>query len=281
MPTTYPIATTEQTTNDVIVFDQEGDWAEAASVVWRWSAPGGSGTPWYNLSDVRLRSTKAYGTVVLVAASGGRTAMLRKSTRQILWQVSTPEDNPHAIERLPGGVIVTASTKPGRLRFYADSTHTKPFRTVGLALAHGVLYDPARKALWAIGDKQLIRYSLSGKGAGTKLAVHSRVTFKGTGHDLQPVYGEPDALWFTDTYGAYRLDATTNTYEEVDGTHHVKAYISQPTGIRARAKADYAGPRDWGGPTIDFFDADGKKAFSRTRHGAEFYKVRLWTPDFH
>jgi hypothetical protein len=280
MSKTFPIATTEQTTNDIIVFDQDGDWSSSSSVTWRWSPPAGSAV-WYNLSDVRLRDTKAYGKVVLVAASGGKTAMLRKDKKTVVWQVSTPQDNPHSIERIPGGVIVTASTKPGRLRFYADSTHTVPFKVISLAKAHGVLYDPERSALWAIGDKQLVRYSLSGEGSGTRISVHSRVSFKGTGHDLQPVYGDPDALWFTDSYGVYRLDATKNTYEQVDATNQVKAYISQPTGIRVRAKADNAGPRDWGGPTIDFFDADGEKAFSRTRPGAEFYKVRIWTPDYH
>jgi hypothetical protein len=279
MSKTFPIATTEQTTNDIIVFDQDRDWSSSSSVTWRWSPPAGSAA-WYNLSDVRLRDTKAYGKVVLVAASGGKAAMLRKDKKTVVWQVSTPQDNPHAIERIPGGVIVTASTQPGRLRFYADSTHTVPFKVISLAKAHGVLYDPKRKALWAIGDKQLVRYTLSGEGSATRIAVHSRVSFQGTGHDLQPVYGDPDALWFTDSYGVYRLDAAKNTYEQVDAANQVKAYISQPSGIRIRAKADNAGPRDWGGPTIDFFDADGGKAFSRTRPGAEFYKVRIWTPDY-
>ncbi|WP_240677461.1 DUF6528 family protein [Actinacidiphila soli] len=256
MPTTYPIATTEQTTNDVIVFDQEGDWADASSVVWRWSAPGGSGTPWYNLSDVRLRSTKAYGSVVLVAASGGRTAMLRKSTRQILWQVSTPEDNPHAIERLPGGVIVTASTKPGRLRFYADSTHTKPFRTVGLALAHGVLYDPARKALWAIGDKQLIRYSLSGKGAGTKLAVHSRVTFKGV------LRTEDGGVTWTETFRNTDPKAFYDCVTFFDDKHGLA--VSDPVDGKYRMLSTRDGGLSWAVLPSDGMPAalDGEASFA-------------------
>ena len=106
------------------------------------------------------------------------------------------------------------------------------------------------------------------------------MSFKGTGHDLQPVYGDPDALWFTDSYGVYRLDAAKNTYEQVDGTNQVKAYISQPTGIRVPAPRRTTRARATGGPTIDFFDADGENAFSRTRPGAEFYKVRIWTPDY-
>lgn len=281
MAKNYPIATTEQTTNDVIVFDQDTEWSKSSSVLWRWSAPGGAGTSWYNLSDVRLRRTQAHGVVVLVAASGGRAAMLLRNSRKIVWQVSTPGDNPHAVERIPGGVIVTATTHPGRLRFYADSTHTAPFRTIALAKAHGVLWDPVRSSLWAIGDKRLVRYSVSGKGAKTKVNVHSQVALKGTGHDLQPVYGDPDALWFTDSYGVYRLNAEKGTHRLVDDTNHVKAYVSQPSGIRVRAKADYAGTRDWAGPTIDFFDAAGKKSFSRTRPGAEFYKARIWTPGFH
>ena len=35
------------------------------------------------------------------------------------------------------------------VRFYADSTHTVPFKVISLAKAHGVLYDPERTALGA------------------------------------------------------------------------------------------------------------------------------------
>ncbi|MDX6430603.1 MAG: hypothetical protein QOE54_2969 [Streptosporangiaceae bacterium] len=278
--TNYLVVTTEQTTNDIIVFDQDADWATAGAVKWRWSAPGGAGTVWDNLSDVRMRSTRAYGPVVLVAASGGWVGMLRRDTKKVVWH-AVPGGNPHAVERIAGGVIVVASSASGELRLYADSTHTEPFRTIALEMAHGVLYDPAHSCLWAIGHQQLVRYQVSGTGASTKLTVHSRTAFKGTGHDVQPVYGDPDGLWFTDSYGVYRLGIKANEYHEVDGTNGVKAYVSQPSGIRVRAKADNAGPRAWGGPTIDFFDAGGKKAFSRTRPGAEFYKARLWIPSFH
>ncbi|MEC4018786.1 DUF6528 family protein, partial [Streptomyces sp. H27-D2] len=267
---TYPIATVEQTTNDVIVFDQDLDWRTAASVKWRWSAAGGAGTAWHNLSDVRLRNTQAYGTVVLVCASGGRAAMLRLSTGRTVWQ-TLPGENPHAIERIPGGVLVVASSQPGRLRFYTDSTHIQPFLTMGLPGAHGALYDPVRTCLWVIGDEQLIRYTVTGSGAGTTLTVHSRARFAGLGHDVQPVFGDHGALWFTDSFGVYRLDIDTMEYEQADAGNGVKSYVSQPTGIRVLARADNAGPRAWGGPTIEFFDSSGRPAFTRTRPGAEFY----------
>ncbi|TKA06203.1 DUF6528 family protein [Actinacidiphila oryziradicis] len=150
--TNYLGVTTEQTTNDIIVFDQDADWATAGAVKWRWSAPGGAGTVWDNLSDVRMRSTRAYGPVVLVAASGGWVGMLRRDSKKVVWH-AVPGGNPHAVERIAGGVIVVASSASGELRLYADSTHTEPFRTIALEMAHGVLYDPAHSCLWAIGHQ--------------------------------------------------------------------------------------------------------------------------------
>ncbi|WP_329184131.1 DUF6528 family protein [Actinacidiphila glaucinigra] len=277
----HPIATADQSCNGVLVFDPEAtDWSGASAVTWRWSAPGGAGTSWQHLSDVRLRRTQAYGRVVLVAASGGRAAMVREDTGAIVWQTVTPADSPHAIERIPGGVIVVASGAPGRLRLYADTEQSTPFRTVPLPRARGVLYDPEHGALWAIGAGRLVRYTVSGRGAATTLTEHSAVRFEGEGRDLQPVYGEPGSLWFTDTYGVYRLDVATRRYRQVDGASGVSAYTSQPTGTRIRARSQAAGPRGWGGPTVEFLDADGTPEYARTRPGAEFATVRLWTPDF-
>lgn len=279
--TSHPIATADQSTNGVLVFDPDAaDWSRGAAVTWRWSAPGGAGTSWQHLSDVRLRRTREYGRVVLVAASGGRAAMVREDTGAIVWQTITPADSPYAIERIPGGVIVVASGAPGRLRLYADAGRTAPFRTVPLPRARGVLYDPEHEALWAIGAGRLVRFALSGRGAATTLTEHSVVRFEGEGRDLQPVYGDPGSLWFTDTYGVYRLDVAGRRYRQVDGSGGVSAYTSQPGGTRIRARSEAAGPRGWGGPTIEFLDADGTPAYSRTRPGAEFATVRLWTPDF-
>ncbi|MFF3561735.1 DUF6528 family protein [Streptomyces sp. NPDC002574] len=279
--TSHPIATAEQTGNDVLVFDPgAADWSLDAAVAWRWKAPGGTGTSWQHLSDVRLRRTQAYGRVVLVTALGGRAAMVREDTGAIVWQTITPADTPRAIERIPGGVIAVASAAPGRLRLYTDTEQSGPFLTIPLSRAHGVLYDPERAALWAIGEERLVRYALSGRGPATMLTEHSVIHFEGQGVDLQPVYGEPGALWFTDTNGAYRLDAETRKYRQVDGADDVRAYLSQPTGTRIRARGQVFGPRAGGGPTVDFLDPDGSRAYSRTRPGAEFSAVRLWTPDF-
>lgn len=271
---TFGVGAVEQVANDVIVFDQAKDWSKAEAVTWRWSAPGAA--PWVNLSDVRLRNTKLHDNVVLVTA-WGRAAMLSRHSERVLW-AATPGGNPHAIERLPGGVIVTASSA-GYLRLYRPPS-TTAFKKVPLPGAHGVLYDSKREVLWTVGDKRLVRYRITGSGTGTRLHKVATKAIRGLGHDLQPVYGDPDSLWFTDTYGVYRFDIPAKTFHEVDGANGVKSYVSQPSGLRARTRADHGGPRKWAGPTVDFFRASGDKAFSRTRRGAEFYKVRIWTPAF-
>ncbi|MEK8171173.1 sigma-70 family RNA polymerase sigma factor [Streptomyces sp. M19] len=159
------------------------------------------GARWGGLSDVRVRATQAFGTVVLVAAAGAGWP----------WSARPPSAS-SGRRRSRGRVPARGGAhrgrrdrhreqRPGRLRLYADSAHDTPFRTIGLAGARGLLYDPRLSCLWALGEAQLLRYRVVGRGAATRLSLVGAVEVKDGGQDLQPAYEDANALWFTDRSG--------------------------------------------------------------------------------
>ncbi|MEV0649203.1 DUF6528 family protein [Phytomonospora sp. NPDC050363] len=284
----YSVATTEQVQNKILVWDKDSAFTDA-NVQWSWS-PGAGG--WSNLSDVRFRSTASFGEVCLVAASGGNVGIVDKTTEQhqelndLLW-TGTPGGNPHAIERIPDiGAIVTASSSDGLLAggylcVYGPTAVSNPstlarVQTIAFKGAHGVLWDPTLKHLWAVGDKMLRAYNVTGTYRNTRLVYAGKqVTLSGLGHDLQPDYTDKGKLFVTDTYGAYRVDTATLTKETVLAEGSLKAWSRHSSGEDISVKADGVGAKTWGSPTVRF-----SVGADRTRTGAEFYKARIHTTAF-
>ncbi|ROT33637.1 DUF6528 family protein [Micromonospora sp. HM5-17] len=298
----YYLATTEQVSNRVLVWNRNVAWTEG-NLYWQFS-PGTTSGAWQNLSDVRIRATAAFGTVALVTASGGRAAIIdvksgkpRATTADILWQ-ATPGGNPHAIERITDNGSIVVASSAGTLKLYAPTKISDPstlalVQTISLPGAHGVLYDPTYKYIWAIGQGKLVSYAVTGTYRNTRLVATGSPINLGTytnsdgvvtpnlGHDLQPSYTDPHTLFITHTTGVFSVDTTTRTLTRISSTTRVKAYVNQaPSGERAWVRGDNTGSRTWGSPTVQFFDANGNPTEAKTVSGAEFYKVRTWTTAF-
>jgi hypothetical protein len=298
----YNVAMTEQVTNQVYVFNANTtNWNAAASKVWGFN-PGSTTGAWANLSDVRLRSTAAHGEVALVTASGGKAAMVdvkagkvTATSGDVLWQAS-PGGNPHAIERIPNNGSVVVASSGGFLTLYSPSAISQPstlakVQTVTFAGAHGVLWDPTYNYLWAIGSGKLVPYAVTGSGRSTRLVAGTAISL-GTytnsagvvtpnlGHDLQPSYAAKNVLLITHTTGVFSVNTSTRALTRISSAGSVKAYVNHTSGERAWLRADGTGSRTWGSPTVQFFTSAGATSFTRTRTGAEFYKVRHWTAAF-
>ncbi|GIG69780.1 DUF6528 family protein [Phytomonospora endophytica] len=285
---TWSIAATEQVSNKVLMWDKDVAFSDA-NVQWSWT-PGAGG--WYNLSDVRFRNTASFGEVALVAASGGNVGIVDKTTEQhqelndLLW-TGSPGGNPHAVERIPDiGAIVTASSSDGLLAggylcVYGPTAISNPstlarVQTIAFKGAHGVLWDPSLGHLWAVGDKVLRAYNVTGTYRNTRLVSAGKsVALSGLGHDLQPDYSSPGHLFVTDTYGAYRVDTATLTKTTVSTEGSLKAWSRHSSGEDVSVRADGTGSRTWGSPTVRF-----SVGADRTRTGAEFYKARIYTTAF-
>ncbi|CAM3093822.1 DUF6528 family protein [Stackebrandtia soli] len=277
----YEVSITEQRTNRLLNFKRGSAWTDA-NITWSWS-PGGGG--WSNLSDVKYRNTASFGWIALATASGGKVGIVNMTSEKhqelndLLWS-ATPGGNPHAIERIPDiGAIVTASSA-GFLTVYGPTAVSKPstlakVQTVTLAGAHGVLWDPTRKLLWAIGDKVLRAYQVTGSYRNTRLkATSKKVTLKGLGHDLQPDYSDKGKLLITDTYGAYEVNASTLAKKTVREGRLIKSYVRDSAGEGMWLQAKNNEPRPWSSDTVRWDSG------SKVRSGGHIYKARIVTTSF-
>lgn len=275
----FKVMVTEQVSNKVFVFDKDKSFSNAnAYKMW---SPGTGG--WANLSDCRIRDTAQFGAIGLAAASGGRVGIWNitdereQELNDVLWS-ATPGGNPHALERIPDLGAFVAASSDGFLTVYAPTKISDPstlakVQTVSLAGAHGVVWDPNNKLLWASGNKIVQAYTVSGTYRDIRLKASSKkVTLSGLGHDLQPDFSNKAKLLVSDSYGVYSIDKGTLAKTTLHTTTRIKAYVKMSTGEYFYVRGDNAGSRDWGSPTVVF-----SQSADRTRDGAEFYKARYYT----
>ncbi|SCL72103.1 hypothetical protein GA0070606_5956 [Micromonospora citrea] len=284
--TSYYVATTEQVKNKILVFHKNKSWTDA-NVHWSFSPGGGA---WANLSDVKIRSTQKQGWIALMVSSGGRAGIVdidsEKHTElnDLAWS-ATPGGNPHAIERIPEKGAVVVASSHGYLTLYApksvgDLGSLAKVQTVSLPGAHGVLWDPTYKILWAIGKGKLVHYAVEGSRRNTRLKYYGGSVSLGSnnlGHDLQPDYGNKYKLLCTATDGVYEINTSGGSFtkRKISSETRVKSYVRHSSGEVVSVRADNTGSRTWGSPTVRFSQSPDRK-----RSGAEFYKARIWTPGF-
>lgn len=179
--------------------------------------------PWGGGTDHRLRPAGAYGKnpddKVMVVADGnsGFVGVIPyPSLSGYKWAYNVGDaavSNVHGAELLPDGNVAVASSKTGTVAVYARSTGdptsptpgpAKPLSSKPLEAAHEVLYDPSTRSLWAVGGHALVRYpydpATGTLGEGEPPYALPQQTSQGQlyaawGHDLEPVYGDPDRLW--------------------------------------------------------------------------------------
>jgi hypothetical protein len=275
----FKVMVTEQVSNKVMVFDKNAAFSDTNRYK-SWS-PGTGG--WSNLSDCRIRDTAQFGAIGLAAASGGRVGIWNitdekdQELNDVLWSAA-PGGNPHALERIPDLGAFVAASSDGFLTVYGPTAVSDPstlaqVQRVTLAGAHGVVWDPNNKLLWACGNKIVQAYTVSGTYRNVRLTASSKkVALSGLGHDLQPDFSNSGRLLVSDSYGVYSINKSTLAKTTLHTTTRIKSYVKMSTGEYFYVRGDNAGSRDWGSPTVVF-----SQSADRTRTGAEFYKARYYT----
>ncbi|GAA0593629.1 hypothetical protein GCM10010394_23720 [Streptomyces crystallinus] len=178
---------------------------------------------WGGGTDHRLRPAGAYAEgdpakkvmVVTDGNSGFVGVIPYPSLSGYKWAYNVGDagvSNVHGAELLPDGNVAVASSKTGTVAVYARATGdptsptpgpAKPLSSKPLEAAHQVLYDPSTSSLWAIGGHALVRYTYDPATGtlddGEPFALPQQISSGGLaaawGHDLEPVYGDPDRLW--------------------------------------------------------------------------------------
>ena len=158
-------------------------------------------------TDAKYREGSVFGNVI--AVSGTTAGIYEYPSKKKVWTTTETAKNPHSAELLPSGNFVIASSTDGKLRLFKtaallnnDTATAKKYTDYSLPGAHGVLWDPTYKVLWAIGDYELRAYKIQGSGKNETLVEDTSMrislpTGKQHGHDLSPDYTDNRYLYIT------------------------------------------------------------------------------------
>ena len=208
------VALVDQLNNSIAVLDlNAADPTSDDAVIWEWTPTAELGFTKIKyvknrLDEAKLRYSEAWGSyVVATCSSSGFLALVEYPSGRCLWNQEAPGYGPHSMEVLPDGNVAVACSGNGKsvnsvVRVYAarQGKESNVYAEVPLVSAHGVLWDPEYEVLWALGNAKIIALTVTGTLSSpqlTEVSNLSRPLPSNGGHDLSPVYGNPDRLWIS------------------------------------------------------------------------------------
>lgn len=287
--------------SSILVYDMNAaDWNEESALLWQWRPTAEKGflgaEKYIGASDAKLRYSEFYGGYVVVTCSTkGFVGILDYETGENLYSRPTsPENNTHAVELLPDGNMVAASTTGNTVTIYASSQGDGEgyYKQYTLKDAHGLLRDPDLEVLWALGIDYLRAYKVTGTLESPELeqVENHRLPSNG-GHDLYTVYGTDNMLWVTTSDEVYQFNTETKAFttnypghSDFVSTESVKGVGNQPFSGTIITMIPNGAMHTWNSDTIDLYrpEQDGSYTHEAKVHSANaFYKVRAWYPNYH
>ena len=228
-----------------------------------WSFDFGSRLGAVNPSGVKFRRATVFGDVIVTCASGGYAGIIRYPSKEVVWETASAGRNPHSVELLPNGDLVCAASTGNSLRLYhtsalldGDSKRADTNETYSFYGAHGVLWDPAKEILWALGEKELKAYALKKTGISVELtecptegaplpASHP------SGHDLSPDFSSIHHLYLTTNTGILRFHKDSKTFSrqfqnaEILDVGPATSFGNNPNGNFALSQRDGGRGTPW------------------------------------
>lgn len=282
----------EQGARKILILKAGADWSKPDSVVWEWSPemspqinPAHYG--WFNNPD---ECKPALGVShLLVTASGGGIALIRLADKACLFYAHI-NGNPHSIEILPDGNIVSVSSgglftiwpvPEGNDQIDANTrlTPNPRGRQYPLVGGHGMVWDPEMKILWGLGYDELAGYRYDFNKKDPTLAKEFSIPVKGTiaelGHDLYPVPNQ--RAFFVTGAGIGVFDINKREFVslltdemERQGRHGIKSVSMSPEGVLIVQAPTIS----WWSDRIPFFNK--QLAPLGTLPNGKIYKARWW-----
>ena len=161
------------------------------------------------------------GREVIVAGSGTHAYVLDLETGALLWETHSAATSTHGAELLPNGIVAAASSGSGsELRLF-DMDGQLKYASIDFHDAHGVQWDPTQEVLWVIGSNKLQAYRVEKNDEGIVVTAEQTMGLRipdSSGHDISPVYGNPDMLWFTTSKAVYQFNKKTRQFNKFSST---------------------------------------------------------------
>lgn len=248
---------------------------------------------WGKLTEAKFRyyrekKTEA-GKVTAVAGDGGHVGLV-KPNKTIFWDYEIG-GSPHSVEVLPGGMIAVAdSAGAGSVKLIgagSDKPKKTVSQTIPLAKAHGVVWDPTGKLLWAIGDTMIRAYKLNNSKANPKVDKIVKTVklpnAASSGHDLfqSRATGQGNLLLWTE----WRVGTVKKVYGANENPLKVFGGGNWPNINRVKSFSNWTDGRYvvcQGLKGVEYcnkdrakvLNADGTKAYELGQDGKRYYKVR-------
>ncbi|GGE02620.1 hypothetical protein GCM10010911_72080 [Paenibacillus nasutitermitis] len=284
----------DQASHQILVFDPNvTDWNSSSALMWSWSPSASNGfsnpTPgWGQPTDMKLRSNCSLGggQWMAVTDTSGLAAIISYPGGSKKWYQNTAA-NLQSAELLPNGNIAIASTSSGGwVRVYNSSqgASSSAYDQYVLVGARGVLWDPLKNVLWAVGDNDLVALLVQGSPAAPTLKESFKVALPSSGgHELQPVYGNKDRLWVSSDTLVYQYIKSTKTWSSTySGASSISRAGVRSVGNQLSGQAVETVPgggctlNSWCTDTVDFLSP----GTTRVKTGAAFYKARILNPEY-
>lgn len=215
----------------VLIIDTGASRADSAAVVWRWEISDAQGEIPEKYQDLCIRVDDCKpvkkGRQLLVTASSNSTLLLDIKTGKCLFWAETPMA--HSAEMLPGNRVVVANSENpagNSLELYDVSKPEKLLFRDSLYFAHGTVWMPKQKRLYALGYQEIRSYKLKDWKSDAPSLELERVYPVPTdgGHDLSRV--NQNELMVTTRRDVYLFDVNTGTFtvfEPLQGVKSVKS----------------------------------------------------------
>jgi hypothetical protein len=285
-----PIALTDQTKSGphILLMDYtQADWGanNPKALLWSWkpSDSGISSSGWGLPTEAKLRNNSLWGGQwMAVSDSDGMMAVVSYPGKVRKWSINAgTSSNVHGIELLPSGNVAGAASNGGWVRVYAASqgASSEVFAQYDLPDAHNVLWDPSRNVLWALGGNKLVQLRVGGTDAAPALSVVATSLLpSGSGHDLQPVYGDINSLYISMGHVVYVYNKQTGTATVLQNTVGIKSISKQAaTGQLIETRPHSSCTQDtWCTDVVEFSSPHDV----RTRPGAAIYRARVWNANY-
>lgn len=231
------------------------------------------------------------GREVIVAGSGTHAYVLDYETGDLIWETYAAASGTHGAELLPNGIVATASSSASKVRLFDMDTRPNKYTEIDFPDAHGVQWDPTQEVLWVIGSNKLQAYRVEKNDDGIVATAEPTMGLRipeASGHDISPVYGDPDMLWFTTSKAVYQFNKKTRQFNRVFSTvmatESVKGIGSYSDGSIVTSFPDKKPTSlyTWTTEKINFyFNLDGTLyPFFYETPGVHHYKCRVFNTSY-